>query len=123
MMTEEVPHGYVSVLQVYSIVQIYMKPSQCSRLKYKHYTIHDEVQKGESDSPIHISADEQISKHFGKASIQDERVCALKLELMEITLLARRKDSPKKVRKTFIFVIEITLQLGGSTENIIYLCN
>jgi hypothetical protein len=67
-------------------------------------------------SPIHISANEQISRHFGKASIQDERVCTLKLELVEITLLARRKDSPKKVRKTFIFVIEITLQLGGSTE-------
>ena len=32
MMTEEVPYGYVPVLQLYSIVQIYMKPSQCSRL-------------------------------------------------------------------------------------------
>jgi hypothetical protein len=52
-------------------------------------------------SPIHISIDEQISIHFGKASIQDERTCILKLELVEITLLTRREDSPsqKKVRK------------------------
>jgi hypothetical protein len=86
---------------IYSTVQIYMKPSQCSRLQYKHYIIHDEVQKGESDSPIHISTNEQISIHFGKAYIQDERTCILKLELVEITLLAGREDSPnyKKVRK------------------------
>jgi hypothetical protein len=45
-------------------------------------------------SPIHISIDEQISIHFGKTYIQDERTCILKLELMEITLLARREDSP-----------------------------
>jgi hypothetical protein len=45
-------------------------------------------------SPIHISTDEQISIHFGKASIQDERVCALKLEFVEITLLAGREDPP-----------------------------
>jgi hypothetical protein len=79
---------------IYSIVQIYKKPSQCSRLKYKHYIIHDEVQKEESDSPIHISADEQISIHFGKTSIQDKRTCILKLELVEITLLIGREDSP-----------------------------
>ena len=51
-------------------------------------------QKGESDSPIHISTDEQISIHFGKASIQDERTYILKLDLMEITLLSGREDSP-----------------------------
>jgi hypothetical protein len=79
---------------IYSTVQIYMKPSQCSRLQYKHYIIHDKVQKGESDSPIHISTDEQISIHFGKASIQDERTCILKLELVKITLLTGREDSP-----------------------------
>jgi hypothetical protein len=79
---------------LYSIAQIYMKPSQYSRLKYKHYIIHDEVQKGENDSPIHISANEQISIHFGKASIQYERTCILKLELVEITLLTGREDSP-----------------------------
>jgi hypothetical protein len=78
---------------IYSIVQIYMKLSQYSRVKYTHYIIHDEVQKEESDSPIHISVDEQISIHFGKASIQDERTYILKLELMEITLLAGREDS------------------------------
>ena len=106
-MTEEVPHGYVLVLQLYSIVQIYMKPSQCSRLKYKHCIIHDEFQKEESDSPIHIFADEQISIRFGKASIQDERTCILKLELVEITLLAGREDLSKQKEgtQTFIFVI------------------
>ena len=72
-----------------------MKPSQYSRLKYKHYIIHDEVEKEESDSPIHISADEQISIHFGKASIQDERNCILNIELVEMTLLVGREDSPK----------------------------
>ena len=45
-------------------------------------------------SQIHISIDEQISMHFGKASIQDERTCILKLELVEMTLLAGREDSP-----------------------------
>jgi hypothetical protein len=47
------------------------------------------------------STDEQISIHFGKASIQDKRTRILKLELVEITLLTRREDSPsqKKVRK------------------------
>jgi hypothetical protein len=50
-----------SPTMIYSIVHIYKKPSQYSRLKYKHYIIHDEVQKGESDSPIHISIDEQIA--------------------------------------------------------------
>jgi hypothetical protein len=83
-----------SPTMIYSTIQIYIKPSQHSRLKYKHYIIHDEVQKGESDSPIHISADEQISIHLRKASIQDERTCLLKLELVEITLLTGREDSP-----------------------------
>jgi hypothetical protein len=46
-----------------------------SAFKIKHYILHDEVQKGKSGSPIHISTDEQISRHFGKSSIQDERVC------------------------------------------------
>jgi hypothetical protein len=59
----------------------------------------------ESGSPIHISTDEQIRRHFGKASIQDERVCVLKLELMEMTSLLKKE--------------EMTSRLGGSTENII----
>jgi hypothetical protein len=68
----------------------------------KHYIIRDEVQKGESVSPIHISTDEQIRKHFGKASILDERVCVLKLELVETTsLLKKEVMSPR---------------LGGSTD-------
>ena len=41
-------------------------------------------------------------RHFGKASIQDERVCVLKLELMETTSLLKKK--------------EMTPRLGGSTD-------
>jgi hypothetical protein len=69
--------------------------NQCSRLstfEIKHYIIRDEGQKGESGSPIHISTDEQISRHFGKASIQDERVCILKLELVERTSLLKKEE-------------------------------
>jgi hypothetical protein len=33
-----------------------------------------------------------------------------------------RLSKLEKGTQTFIFVIEITLQLGGSIENIIYLC-
>jgi hypothetical protein len=96
---------------IYSIDQSYMKPSEKtsvpdqSTFEIKHYIIRDEVQKGESGSPIHISTDEQISRHFGKASIQDERVCVLKLELVETTSLLKKE--------------EMTPRLGGSTENII----
>jgi hypothetical protein len=49
-----------------------MKPSQKtsvldqSTFEIKHYIIRDEVQKGESGSPIHISTDEQMRRHFGK---------------------------------------------------------
>jgi hypothetical protein len=43
-------------------------------------------------SPIHISIDEQIRRHFGKASIQYERVCILKLELMETTSFLLKKE-------------------------------
>jgi hypothetical protein len=63
-----------------------------STFEIKHYIIRDEVQKGESGSPIHISTDEKISRHFGKASIQDERVCILKMELMETTSLLKKED-------------------------------
>jgi hypothetical protein len=57
---------------IYSIDQSYMKPSKKtsvpdqSTFEIKHYIIRNEVQKGESGSPIHISTDEQISRHFGK---------------------------------------------------------
>jgi hypothetical protein len=51
-------------------------------------------------SPIHISTDEQISRHFGKASIQDERVCVLKLELVETTsLLLKKEEMTLQVRR------------------------
>jgi hypothetical protein len=61
------------------LIKSYIKPSEKtsvpnrSTFEIKHYIIRDEVQKGESGSQIHISTDEQISKHFGKASIQDEK--------------------------------------------------
>ena len=58
--------------------------------------------KGESGSPIYISTDEKISRHFGKDSVQDERVYVLKLELVETTSLLRKE--------------EITPRLGGSTD-------
>ena len=54
---------------------------------------------------IHISTDEKISRHFGKAYIQDERVCILKMELVEMFSLLKKE--------------EMTPRLGGSTENII----
>jgi hypothetical protein len=53
-------------------------------------------------SNIYISTDEQISRHFGKASVQDERVCVLKLELVETTSLLKKE--------------EMTPRLGGSTD-------
>jgi hypothetical protein len=55
---------------IYYIDQSYMKPSEKTNVPYqstfeiKHYIIRDEVQKGESGSPIHISTDEQINRHF-----------------------------------------------------------
>jgi hypothetical protein len=53
-------------------------------------------------SNIYISTDEKISKHFGKAFVQDERVCVLKLELVEMTSLLKEE--------------EMTPRLGGSTN-------
>jgi hypothetical protein len=94
---------------IYFIDQSYMKPSEKTnvpeRPKYieiKHYILRDEVQKRESGSPIYISTDEQISRHFGKAFVQDERVCVLKLELVETTSLLKKE--------------EMTPRLGGSTD-------
>jgi hypothetical protein len=75
-----------------------MKPSEKnsvpdrSAFEIKHYIIRDEVQKGESGSQIYISTDEQIRKHFGKDFIQDERVCVLKMELMEMTSLLKKEE-------------------------------
>ena len=53
-------------------------------------------------SNIYISIDEQISIHFGKASIQGERVCVLKMELVETTSLLKKE--------------EMTPRLGGRTD-------
>jgi hypothetical protein len=52
---------------IYSIDQSYLKPLEKtsvpnqSAFEIKYFIIHDEVQRGESGSPIHISTDEQIA--------------------------------------------------------------
>jgi hypothetical protein len=71
-----------------------------SIIEIKHYILRDEVQKRESGSPIYISP--QISRDFGKAFVQDKRVCVLKLELMETTSLLKKE--------------EMTPRLGGSID-------
>jgi hypothetical protein len=56
--------------------------------------------KEEMISPIHISKNEQISRHFGKTSIQDERVCVLKPELVEtISFLLEKEEMTLQVRR------------------------
>jgi hypothetical protein len=51
-------------------------------------------------SPTHISIDKKIRKHFGKASIQDERVCVLKLELVETnSFLLEKEEMTLQVRR------------------------
>ena len=56
--------------------------------------------KEKNDSPIYISTDEQISRHFGKTSIQDERVCVLKPELVETTsFLLEKEEMTLQVRR------------------------
>ena len=88
--------------------QSYMKPSENQYSKktevYWDQALHSPwwSPEGRSGSPIYIFTDEQISKHFGKASIQDERVCVLQLELVETTSLLKKE--------------EMTLRLGGSTD-------
>jgi hypothetical protein len=81
---------------IYSIIQIYMKPSQCSQTKaHLKSSITLSMMKSRKEkmiSPIHISTDEQINKHFGKASIQDEGVCVLNLELVETTSFSLKKE-------------------------------
>ena len=88
---------------IYSIVQIYMKPSVFQtklHLKSSITLSMMKYQKGENDSPIHISTDEQISRHFGKTSIQDERVCVLELELVETTsFLSKNEEMTLQVRR------------------------
>jgi hypothetical protein len=55
----------------------------------------------------YISTDEQINKHFGKASIQDERVCVLKMELVEMTSLLKKE--------------EMNPRLGGSIDMYLFM--
>jgi hypothetical protein len=76
--------------------------SDQSTFEIKNYILCDEVHKGESGSPIYISTDEKISRHFGKDSVQDERVYVLKLELVETTSLLKKE--------------EMTPTLGGSID-------
>jgi hypothetical protein len=96
MMTKEVPHGYVLVLQLWytllfrSTRSLHSVPDYSTSITLPMM----KSRKRKMFSPIHISTDEQISIQFGKASIQDERTCILKLELVEITLLTEREDSP-----------------------------
>jgi hypothetical protein len=95
------------------IDQSYMKRSEntsvLDRPKYieiKHYTLHDEVQKRESGSQIYISTDEQISRHFGKASVQYRRVCVLKLELVEMNSLLKKEEmTPRLGESTNVLLI------------------
>ena len=98
---------------IYFIDQSYMKPSEKtsvpdrSTFEIKHYIIRDEVQKGESGSTIHISTDESISRHLDKAFVQDERVCILKLELMEMTSLLKKEDMiPRLGGRTDVLLID-----------------
>ena len=74
MMTEEVPHGYVPVFQQWYTL-LFRATWNLHRKSVFQTKVHlkssitltvMKVQKGESDSPIHISTDEQISRHFGK---------------------------------------------------------
>ena len=51
---------------------------------------------------MHISTDEQINIHLGKAFVQDKRVCVIKLELVEVTFLLKKE--------------EMTPRLGGKTD-------
>ena len=53
-------------------------------------------------SNIYISTNEKIIIHFSKSFVQDERVCVLKLELMETTYLLKKE--------------EMTPKLGASTD-------
>ena len=56
--------------------------------------------KGKMILQKYISIDEQISKHFGKAFIQDERVCILKIKLVETTsFLLKKEEMTLQVRR------------------------
>jgi hypothetical protein len=72
---------------IYYNDQRYMKPPEKTsvpkRMKYieiKHYILQDEVQKREVVLQ-YISIGEQISRYFGKASVQDEKFYILKKQV------------------------------------------
>ena len=110
MMIEEVPHGYVPVFQQWYILLIratwslQRKPVFQTEVHLKS-SITLSMMKSRKEKVVlqYISPqDEQIRRHFGKASVQDERVCVLKLELVETTSLLKKE--------------EMTPRLGGSTD-------
>jgi hypothetical protein len=94
MMTEEVPHGYVPVLQLWYTLLFTPKRILHSVPDYSA-SITLSMMKSRKKKVILQYISSQMSIHFGKASIQDERTCILKPEIMEITLLTRREDSPR----------------------------
>ena len=49
-------------------------------IEIKHYILCDEVQKREVVLQ-YISTDEQLSRYFGKAFVQDKRVCLIKKQV------------------------------------------
>jgi hypothetical protein len=98
---------------IYFIDQSYMKPLEKtsvldrSTFEIKHYIILDEVQKGESGSPIHISTDEKISRHFDEAFVQNKRVCVLKLELVKTNSLLKKEEmDPRLGGRTNVLLID-----------------
>jgi len=96
MMTEEVPHGYVPVLQLW-YSPLFTSTRSLHSVQDYSTSITLSMMKSRKEKVIlqYISPQmSQISIHFGKAHIQDERTCILKLELVEITLLTGREDSP-----------------------------
>jgi hypothetical protein len=57
-------------------------------------------------SNIYISTYEQIRRYFGKVFVQDERVCVLKLELVETNFLLKKEEmNPKLGGRTDVLLI------------------
>ena len=57
-----------------------------------------------------------MSRYFGKASIQDERVCVLKLELVETTSLLKKEEMTPRLGGS-IDMLLIYVQSFSSLEN------
>ena len=90
---------------IYCNDQSYMKPSEKtsvpdrSTFEIKHYILPDEVQKGETGSLIYISTDEQTSRHFGKASVQDENLCTQAGARGDDFLIEKKRDDSQVGRE------------------------